>query len=254
MEIIHNVQQIVQITLAKLPSECRIIYEDIKKRIGWSKKNGDTWKDTIGRVFCTYSGDDFADLILKHPKTARKYKRMLIDAGLIEEKRLGQGKVNRYYLTDPTQQQAPVLQIVEPEPVAEKSHTASAQSSVPEGKKCAPIYKELDLKSLSSRTEEDYAVTRARVYEHIFDRKPDLSTAATEEWLAMEVIDYGLPLHVAKYVAGHMALEDVHSSDFHAAMRKFYGNIDRIHTMGPWLVSTIQEEMGKSAMKRRLTA
>lgn len=111
-----------------------IVYAALKSRFNLSlqAKNMRIFRDSRG-VFCNFSRQELCKLIGKSKPTITKAMQKLKELGLIVEKRLGLGHVNRIYLTQlqpNAQQQAEVKQ----------SNTASKTAKPAEAKQDAHGY------------------------------------------------------------------------------------------------------------------
>lgn len=111
-----------------------IVYAALKSRFSLSlqPKNMRIFRDSRG-VFCNFSRQELCKLIGKSKPTITKAMQKLKELGLIVEKRLGLGHVNRIYLTQlqpNAQQQAEVKQ----------SNTASKTAKPAEAKQDAHGY------------------------------------------------------------------------------------------------------------------
>lgn len=88
-----------------LTNDCKVAYMLLKDRNELSLKTAEekgSFIDENGDVYFVYTAIELADILQKSGKTVTKIKRELIKARLLEEKRLGRGMANRYYLLEPT--------------------------------------------------------------------------------------------------------------------------------------------------------
>ena len=74
-------------------------YSILRDRQDLSIKNN--WVDEEGNIYLVFSIENLSELLEIDRKTVMKYKKELVDYGLIIDKRLGQGKANRIYVLKP---------------------------------------------------------------------------------------------------------------------------------------------------------
>src|SRR4030066_1504902 len=82
-----------------LPLGPKLMYSILRDRLDMSIKNN--WKDEKGYIYLIFSGEELINLLEMSNKIIIKHKKRLAKYGLIFEKRLGQGKVNRIYILKP---------------------------------------------------------------------------------------------------------------------------------------------------------
>ena len=81
---------------ASLSCEAKVLYGLMLDRMGLSMKNA--WLDELNRVYIYFTIEDVNELLgCKKDKSGKLFKE-LIDFGLIERKRQGQGKASRIYV------------------------------------------------------------------------------------------------------------------------------------------------------------
>ena len=85
-----------------LSSSARLAYMVLADRIELSKSNGNKWINKAGEVFIKFKRCDLMEILqVKSRTTIAKIMKSLRDAGLIIERRLGQGKTNEITLAKP---------------------------------------------------------------------------------------------------------------------------------------------------------
>src|SRR4030066_849097 len=77
----------------------KLMYSILRDRLDLSIENN--WKDEKGYIYLIFSVEELMNLLEMSNKIIIKYKKRLAKYGLIFEKRLGQGKVNRIYILKP---------------------------------------------------------------------------------------------------------------------------------------------------------
>src|SRR4030066_2115393 len=77
----------------------KLMYSMLRDRLELSIKNN--WKDEKGYIYLIFSVEELMNLLEMSNKIIIKHKKRLAKYGLIFEKRLGQGKVNRIYILKP---------------------------------------------------------------------------------------------------------------------------------------------------------
>jgi len=77
----------------------KLMYSILRDRLDISIKNN--WKDEKGYIYLIFSIEDLSDLLEIDRKAVMRYKKLLVDYGLIIDKRLGQGRSNRIYVLKP---------------------------------------------------------------------------------------------------------------------------------------------------------
>lgn len=82
----------------KMSNDSKVLYSFLVDRVSLSLKNGYT--DDLGRVFIKCSEITMAEILNKSEKTVRKFKKELIDKGLLEQADLKNDKT-KYYVKQP---------------------------------------------------------------------------------------------------------------------------------------------------------
>lgn len=82
---------------ARLTSDAKLLYAALKDRLNLSKKNGKAWKDKAGRTFVYFTRKAMCDLLKRSEPYVRKVMRMLVECGLVEERRQGLTHPNIIY-------------------------------------------------------------------------------------------------------------------------------------------------------------
>lgn len=77
----------------------KAMYSILRDRQDLSIRNG--WMDEEGFIYSIYTIDDLAELLEMNRKTIMKYKKMLIEYGLLIAKSLGKGLPDRLYVLRP---------------------------------------------------------------------------------------------------------------------------------------------------------
>ena len=77
----------------------KLMYSILRDRLDMSIKNN--WKDEKGYIYLIFSIKELANLLEIDRKAVMRYKKSLVDYGLIIDKRLGQGRPNRIYVLKP---------------------------------------------------------------------------------------------------------------------------------------------------------
>ena len=77
----------------------KLMYSILRDRLDMSIKNN--WKDEKGYIYLIFSIEELASLLEIDRKAVMRYKKSLVDYGLIIDKRLGQGRPNRIYVLKP---------------------------------------------------------------------------------------------------------------------------------------------------------
>lgn len=101
---------------AKLSLGSKMAYMILKDRQELSIKNG--WTDEDGYVYLNYKEDKLAIILNATRKTVRKYKKELVDIGLIDDVRVGLNKANRIYVLklEVTEEDLKIIKEVESSP------------------------------------------------------------------------------------------------------------------------------------------
>ncbi len=74
----------------------KTVYAILRDRQDLSIKN--KWIDEEGHIYSIYTVENLSDVLEVSKKTAINYKKELIKYGLLIDKRIGQGKANRFYI------------------------------------------------------------------------------------------------------------------------------------------------------------
>lgn len=83
----------------ELSSTATILYSKLLNRSNLSIANGKA--DELGRVYINYKLEDLAEEMGKSLTTIKENMRELVDAGLIEKKRMTKGRANMIYVKVP---------------------------------------------------------------------------------------------------------------------------------------------------------
>ena len=84
----------------ELSSTATILYSKLLNRSNLSITNGKV--DEFGRVYINYKLEDLAEEMGKSLSTIKENMRELVDAGLIEKKRMRKGRANMIYVKVPS--------------------------------------------------------------------------------------------------------------------------------------------------------
>lgn len=84
-----------------LPHSAMICYGILSKRNNVSIKNN--WIDKNGDIYLNYSQEELAKVLNCDTRTVRNYLKALIEYGLIKKEAAGNGKVDRIYILDFTE-------------------------------------------------------------------------------------------------------------------------------------------------------
>ena len=83
----------------ELSSTATILYSKLLNRSNLSITNGKV--DGVGRIYINYKLEDLAEEMGKSLTTIKENMRELVDAGLIEKKRMTKGRANMIYVKVP---------------------------------------------------------------------------------------------------------------------------------------------------------
>ena len=83
----------------ELSSTATILYSKLLNRSNLSITNGKV--DEVGRIYINYKLEDLAEEMGKSLTTIKENMRELVDAGLIEKKRMTKGRANMIYVKVP---------------------------------------------------------------------------------------------------------------------------------------------------------
>lgn len=83
----------------------KMLYSILADRQSLSLKNKDKYTDEDGKIFLIYTVNALEDILHLSKKTIIKYKKELIDFGLLYERRMGLGFANRLYVLRPNYQE-----------------------------------------------------------------------------------------------------------------------------------------------------
>jgi len=75
------------------------MYSMLRDRLDLSIKNN--WKDEEGYIYLIFSVEELSNILDAGERSVIRYKKSLVEYGLIYEKRLGQGKPNWIYVLKP---------------------------------------------------------------------------------------------------------------------------------------------------------
>ena len=84
----------------ELSSTATILYSKLLNRSNLSITNGKV--DEVGRIYINYKLEDLAEEMGKSLTTIKENMRELVDAGLIEKKRMTKGRANMIYVKIPS--------------------------------------------------------------------------------------------------------------------------------------------------------
>ena len=84
----------------ELSSTATILYSKLLNRSNLSIANGKV--DEVGRIYINYKLEDLAEEMGKSLTTIKENMRELVDAGLIEKKRMTKGRANMIYVKVPS--------------------------------------------------------------------------------------------------------------------------------------------------------
>lgn len=84
----------------ELSSTATILYSKLLNRSNLSITNGKV--DEVGRIYINYKLEDLAEEMGKSLSTIKENMRELVDAGLIEKKRMRKGRANMIYVKVPS--------------------------------------------------------------------------------------------------------------------------------------------------------
>lgn len=84
---------------SELSSTATILYSKLLNRSNLSITNGKV--DEVGRIYINYKLEDLAEEMGKSLTTIKENMRELVDAGLIEKKRMTKGRANMIYVKVP---------------------------------------------------------------------------------------------------------------------------------------------------------
>ena len=84
----------------ELSSTATILYSKLLNRSNLSITNGKV--DEFGRIYINYKLEDLAEEMGKSLSTIKENMRELVDAGLIEKKRMRKGRANMIYVKVPS--------------------------------------------------------------------------------------------------------------------------------------------------------
>jgi len=77
----------------------KLMYSVLRDRLDLSIKNN--WKDKEGHIYLIFSVEELSNILDAGERSVIRYKKSLVEYGLIYEKRLGQGKPNWIYVLKP---------------------------------------------------------------------------------------------------------------------------------------------------------
>jgi len=77
----------------------KLMYSVLRDRLDLSIKNN--WQDKKGYIYLIYSVEELSNILEAGIRSIIRYKKSLVEYGLIYEKRLGQGKPNWIYVLKP---------------------------------------------------------------------------------------------------------------------------------------------------------
>ena len=77
----------------------KLMYSVLRDRLDLSIKNN--WQDEKGYIYLIYSVEELSNILEAGTRSVIRYKKSLVEYGLIYEKRLGQGKPNWIYILKP---------------------------------------------------------------------------------------------------------------------------------------------------------
>ena len=77
----------------------KLVYSVLRDRLDLSIKNN--WQDEKGYIYLIYSVEELSNILEAGIRSIIRYKKSLVEYGLIYEKRLGQGKPNWIYILKP---------------------------------------------------------------------------------------------------------------------------------------------------------
>jgi len=77
----------------------KLMYSILRDRLDLSIKNN--WKDKEGHIYLIFSVEELSNILDAGERSVIRYKKSLVEYGLIYEKRLGQGKPNWIYILKP---------------------------------------------------------------------------------------------------------------------------------------------------------
>jgi len=103
-----------------IPTDAKLAWAILRDRFTLSKSNGWFEKDT-GRIYFIYTNKDLMNILnVKSETTVTKLKKSLINAGLLEQKRMGLNSPNRLYLLKPVVSEKDIYKITKLEEVPDK--------------------------------------------------------------------------------------------------------------------------------------
>src|SRR3972149_1117676 len=77
----------------------KLMYSVLRDRLDLSIKND--WQDEKGYIYLIFSVEELSNILDSGERSVIRYKKSLVEYGLIYEKRLGQGKPNWIYVLKP---------------------------------------------------------------------------------------------------------------------------------------------------------
>ncbi|MFZ3577442.1 replication initiator protein A [Virgibacillus sp. DJP39] len=109
----------------KMSNDTKIAWSILKDRFSLSVKNG--WYDESGNIFFIFTNDDLKKILNVGNTKLSNIKKELEKNGLLEQKRLGQGKPNKMYIKKPIISESDIYKIKK----EEETETPCESNEVP---------------------------------------------------------------------------------------------------------------------------